>query len=242
MVPLGYSFNRSYENRSNEAQTGGQGILILAATWFVFWVAYGLTQNIQPYQQLLELLDTGFAQTYEYYRNNAEIPAETLVQLGFAVEELRRIIPTVLPGILLCTVVIAVWINLLLSASIIARLQPDKTPWKKYSQWRLPDKLVWVLIAAAVLLLLGMEKTSQVATGMLLVTALLYFFQGLAVFIHLLEKWKIPVYLRVLIYLILILQSYGLIILMFAGLADVWFNFRRPQSSDNMDDNENHPK
>lgn len=239
MVPLGYSFSRSYQNRSDEAHTGGQATAILAATWFVFWIVYGLTQNTQPYHQLVELLDIRFAETYEYYRTNADIPAETLVQLGLAVEELRRIIPIILPGILSCMIVITVWINLLLSTSIIARLQPDKTPWKKYSQWRLPDKLVWILIAAAVLLLVGQGIASQAAAGTLMVTALLYFFQGLAVFIHLLEKWKIPVYLRVMIYVILILQSYGLIILMFAGLADVWFNFRRPRSSDNMDDNEN---
>lgn len=235
MVPLGYSFNLSYRNKNNEAQAGGKGAIILAVSWLVFWIAYGAVQNIHPYQHLLELLDTGFAQTYEYYRNNADIPADTLVQLGFAVEELRRIIPTILPGLLCCTVVITVWINLLFSASIIARLRPDQTPWKKYSQWRLPDKLVWFLIAATVMLLLGQGKTSQVATTIVLVTALLYFFQGLAVFIHLLEKWKIPIYLRVLIYLILILQSYGLIILMLAGLADVWLNFRRTQSSNNKD-------
>lgn len=242
MVPLGYSFNRSYKNKSNEIQTGAQGAILLAASWLVFWIGYGAVQEIQPYQHLLELLDTGFAGTYEYYRNNADIPAETLVQLGFAVEELRRIIPIILPGILCCTVIITVWINLLFSASILARLQPDQTPWQKYSQWRLPDKLVWLLIAAVLMLLVGQEKTSQVATGILLVTALLYFFQGLAVFIHLLEKWKIPVYLRVLFYLILILQSYGLIFLMLAGLADVWFNFRRSRSSDNMDGDGNHPK
>lgn len=234
LVPLGFSFSRSYNNKNNEVQAGMRGVIILVASWLIFWTAYGTVQNVNPYQNLLEVLDGGFAQMFEYYRNSDELPAETLVQLEFAFQEMRRIIPTILPGILCCTVVITVWINLLVSTSLIARVQPEITPWKKYSQWRLPDKMVWVLIAAGVTLLLGMEQTSQVGIGMLLLTSLLYFFQGLAVFIYLLDKWKIPSYLRILIYVILILQSYGLILLILAGLADVWFNFRRPQSSDNM--------
>ena len=125
----------------------------------------------------------------------------------------------ILPGILCCTILITVWINLIFSASLIARLQPDQSPWQKYSQWRLPDKLVWFLIAAVVILLLGQERASQIGVGILFVTALLYFFQGFAVFIYLLDKWNIPVYLKILIYVILILLSYGLMLMILAGLA-----------------------
>jgi uncharacterized protein YybS (DUF2232 family) len=111
------------------------------------------------------------------------------------------------------------------------------TPWKKYSQWRLPDKLVWVFIAAAVILLIGQESMSQIGVGIFFITALLYFFQGLAVFIYMLEKWNVPVYLRILIYIILVLQSYGLFFLILAGLADVWFNFRHTEPGNNVNGN-----
>ncbi len=233
MVPLGYSFNKSYSNNENEIQTGARGTVILAASWLIFWILYGTFQDINPYQHLLEMIDSGFAQTYEYYRTNSELPAENLLQLEQAVNELRRIIPLVLPGILCCSVLVTVWINLLFSASLISRLRPEQTAWKKYSQWRLPDKLIWVFIAAGIILLIGQEQTSQIGIAIFLATALLYFFQGLAIFIHMLEKWNVPVYLRILIYVILIIQSYGLILLILAGLADVWFNFRQSLPNDN---------
>jgi uncharacterized protein YybS (DUF2232 family) len=62
---------------------------------------------------------------------------------------------------------------------------------------------------------------------MLLLSGLLYFFQGLAVCIALLERWNVPVFIRVVLYSFLIIQSYGVIILTFLGIGDVWFNFRQ---------------
>jgi uncharacterized protein YybS (DUF2232 family) len=61
------------------------------------------------------------------------------------------------------------------------------------------------------------------------ITGTLYFFQGLAVFVALLERWRTPTFLRVLLYVVFILQSYGMLMLTILGLSDVWFNFRRPR-------------
>ena len=237
LVPLGYSFSKSCEGRHNEIQTGLRGTLVLTVTWLIFWGGYGTVQEISPYHHLLELLDTGFAQTYEYSMKNTEIPAENILQLEQAVNELRRIIPMILPAILCCTVLITVLINLIFSQMLLTRLQPKRMLWRKYSQWRLPDKLVWFLIAAGIILLIGKSRLSQVALAIFFTTALLYFFQGLAVFIHMLAKWNVPVYVRILIYGILILQSYGLILLTFLGITDVWYNFRRKHSIDNLNNN-----
>lgn len=235
LAPLGYSFSKSFGSGGSEIQAGARGAVVLAASWLIFWVIYGTVQEINPYHHLLEMLDSGFAQTYEYYMKSSDLPAESIIQLEQVVNELRRIIPMILPGILCCTVLITVWINLTFSATVLARIQPENTPWKKYSQWRLPDKLVWVFIGAGIFLLAGQGGLSQAAIAAFLSTALLYFFQGLAVFIHLLEKWNVPIYLRILIYGILIIQSYGLILMTLVGLADVWFNFRRKLPIDNPD-------
>ncbi len=47
-------------------------------------------------------------------------------------------------------------------------------------------------------------------------------------FVALLERWRTPT-TRVLLYLVFILQSYGMLMLAVLGLSDVWFNFRRPR-------------
>jgi cbb3-type cytochrome oxidase subunit 3 len=49
----------------------------------------------------------------------------------------------------------------------------------------------------------------------------------MAVFIHYLDRWKVPRYLRIILYVILAVQSYGLLLLSMVGVADIWFNFRK---------------
>lgn len=233
LIPLGFSFNRSALGGESEWRTAVRGSLILAASWIVFWALYGAVKGINPYTYLLHVLDSGFAEAYEYYRTSAELPAETLLRIEKAVEELRALIPKILPGLLCCTVILTVWINMVGSIRVIEKIRPGKLPWRQYSRWRLPDNLVWFAIGSGVLLLSDWGGISVAALGVLLVCGLLYFFQGLAVFVHLLETWKVPLYFRIAIYAILILQSYGLLLLIILGLADVWIDFRRHPRNDN---------
>jgi uncharacterized protein YybS (DUF2232 family) len=232
LIPLGYSFNRSEAVRENELRTCFKGFIVLGVSWLIFWSAYGTVHGINPYNQLLQVLDTGFSQTYELYSENSEIPAETQVDIEQAVTELRAAIPKILPGILACTVLLTVWINLLGSISLLERLAPGRVPWKKYRDWRLPDRLIWMPIGAGIALIAGDGIVSSTGFSFVLISALLYFFQGLAVFINFMDRWNVPIYLKILIYGILILQSYGLLLLSVIGIADVWFNFRNRLNRD----------
>ena len=87
----------------------------------------------------------------------------------------------------------------------------------------------WMLVAAVAVLLVSDGMVRDASVWVLLVTGILYFFQGLAVFVALLERWRTPTFLRVLLYLVFILQSYGMLMLAILGLSDVWLNFRRPR-------------
>jgi uncharacterized protein YybS (DUF2232 family) len=233
LIPLGYSLNKSAMDGEGEWRTGARGCLILGGSWLVFWAAYGVVEGINPYTQLLQLLDAGFSQAYEYYRTSADLPVEAILQLEQVIEGLRTLIPKILPGLLCCTVILTVWLNMIGSINILDKIRPGNPPWRKYSLWQLPDQLVWFAIGSGTLLLLDMGGISEIALGGVLMSSLLYFFQGLAVFIHLLEKWKVPLYFRIAIYAILVLQSYGLLLLTILGLADVWIDFRHRPNDDN---------
>lgn len=236
LVPLGFSFNKSAAANEDEIQTALKGLIVLGVSWLVFWTVYGTIQGVNPYSQLLQVLDTGFAQTYEVYRNNTDIPLETLVNIERIVTELRAMIPRILPGVLVCTLLLTVWINLLGSISLLERLKPETLPWKKYSEWRLPDRLVWIPVIAGFAWAMGDGVISSAGLCLVLVSTMLYFFQGLAVLIFFLDRWKTPLYLKILIYGFLIFQSYGLLMLSIAGIADVWIDFRRKQHKDDQPD------
>ena len=83
------------------------------------------------------------------------------------------------------------------------------------------------------MLLIGEDGIRSAGLSLIIISALLYFFQGLAVFVHYVDKWKVPVYLKIAIYGILILQSYGLLLLSILGLADVWLDFRKKTRTNN---------
>ncbi|VAW35832.1 hypothetical protein MNBD_DELTA04-742 [hydrothermal vent metagenome] len=235
LIPLAYSLNRSAAAGEGEVRTGIRGVIVLGVSWLVFWAVYGIILSVNPYTHLLKTLDSGFAQLYEIYSQNGNLPADTLLNLEQVIHELRRLIPIILPGMLACSVIMTVWMNMVGANSLLQRLRPDLAPWRKYSHWRLPDRIVWLPIVAGVALTVGSGIVKNVAIGILLVSALLYFFQGLAVLIHLLDKWKVPLYIRILIYGIIVLQGYGLFVLVITGVADVWIDFRHRH------DNKQHP-
>ncbi|MBM9537171.1 DUF2232 domain-containing protein [Desulfobulbus alkaliphilus] len=230
LIPLGYTLFRSANAGESAATSGGKGVVVLALTWILFWAVYGAATGISPYRQLLDSLDQGFRQTVELYESReAEVPGETLHQVQQLTDDIREIIPRILPGVLASIVVVTVWINLAFSNIMAHRLGDVPPPWGKYSTWKLPDQLLWVAIIAGAVMLLGRGLLQFAGSWVLMLAGLLYFFQGLAVCIALMERWKVPVYVRILLYFILVIQTYGILLLAFVGVADVWFNFRRPR-------------
>lgn len=228
LVPLGCSLFRSAATQESAAVSGGKGVAVLGLTWLVFWGVYGTVTGTNPYKYLLELLDLGFQQSLEFYTSKeAGLAPEVVFTLQEVTNGMRKAMPALLPGLLASALVITVWINMATSNSLINWYCKGTFPWGKYSTWKLPEQLVWVPILAITVMLIGTGDLQYTGAWMLLISGLLYFFQGLAVFIALLERWNVPVYIRGMLYFVLIIQSYGLLILALLGISDIWFDFRK---------------
>jgi uncharacterized protein YybS (DUF2232 family) len=236
MLPLGYSLYRSSRLQLDAVAAGTRGGIVLALSWFVFWAVYGITAGTNPYANLLLMLDGSFGRIIEIYRNSADLPPDVLYSLEQIVTEIRNFLPKVLPGLLAGSVLITVWLNLVISGSLIQRLRPEQTYWQRYPYWSLPDRVVWLAIGAGLLTLAGRGSLQNTGYCLVIVAAILYFFQGLAVFIHFLDRLKVPAYLRIVLYVILAVQSYGILILSVIGIADIWFDFRRLNRDEQIND------
>jgi len=79
----------------------------------------------------------------------------------------------------------------------------------------------------ALVALVSSGQIQIVAINALIIGGILYFFQGLAVFSFFLHKWNLPMLLRSFLYVMVIFQSFGTLILIGTGLADVWFDLRK---------------
>lgn len=227
MVPLGYTLAWSAMAEEEPALSGGKGLAVLAASWFLFWSFFAFLTDINPYTQLLQTINTGLEQAGEMYNApESGLSEETRYQLKLLFDEARQGIPRLLPGMLASLVLITVWLNMTLSNGFAERLSRIKAPWGPYASWQLPEHLVWLPITALVLILFSSGQVQQVGLWLCMLAGAMYCFQGLAVCLTLFHRWNIPKYLRAVLFFMLVVQRYGLVALALLGLSDVWFNFR----------------
>ncbi|MBI5557930.1 MAG: DUF2232 domain-containing protein [Deltaproteobacteria bacterium] len=229
-LPLAYVLARAVQNNRSVLRAGMTGALMLISTWVMGAFLYGMVEQVQPYNQILETIDTSLTATFSLYQQSSDIDPETLAQIQLAFTRIRAIIPVIFPAILLITVLCTVWINLLLGNVLLKKKDIRLSPWQPYGQWRLPDQLVWLVVASGIGLLLPLPLLSKISLNCMLVAAVLFFFQGLAVLTSLFDKWAVPWAFRFFVYALVLIQAYGIIFLAIAGLIDVWFDLRKSQN------------
>ncbi len=227
LVPVGIAFSYGVFNRKSPVATGFIGSLILAFTWLLYWSVLALLHQTNPYAALLVELDSGLSSGLILYEESAELAPETLESVRMAVELLRVYIPKILPALLVSALLSIVWLNLALGNWLLKKKARELTPWPDYNEWKLPDPFVWVVVLSGVIFLLLPQPLSVFGLNGLIVCSTVYFFQGLAIAASLLNRWSVPRLIRVLIYALIFIQTYGIIVLSFLGLIDVWADFRR---------------
>jgi uncharacterized protein YybS (DUF2232 family) len=139
---------------------------------------------------------------------------------------MKMVLPLIMPSILTGVALLTIWIAMT-AGNRIAFVLTGRSPWPQYRFWRLPDRLVWLMIAAALIALIPAGILKAGGINALIVGGLVYWFQGLAVCTFFLHKWNVPVLLRAFLYVMVVFQSFGTVILFGTGLADVWLDFRK---------------
>lgn len=227
LIPLGISFGRSAAAKKNEINTALSGLFIFGVSIVIYGVIVNIIKDVNPYNQLLDYLDAFIVQVFEVNKNRSDIPLETINYIDQELTAIRSFIPKLLPGTLACILLTTVWINLAATNAILKKLKPGILPWKKYSEWYLPDKLVWLPVFAGFALLFGNDLIATAGLSFTLISIQVYFFQGLSILIFFIDRWNTPLLLKIAIYAIL-LQMTGLLVpsLAFIGLADVWIDLR----------------
>lgn len=226
-VPLAFSLRRSAQRGADPAAAGGAGLAVLSGCWLACWLLRGLLTGLNPYAALLADLDSSLEQLMIICRSSGELSSELLRELELTAELLRSALPKVLPGLLAGGAVFTVWLNLTVGGGLLRRLKPEQAPWPEYHLWRLPDSLIWLLIAAVLLAMTGAGGFETAGYSLAAVMLLLYFFQGAAVFAALLRRWQVPVFWRIVLYVFAAAQGCGVLLLTAAGTADTWADFRK---------------
>jgi len=228
LLPVGYALAKASREKRSINNAGLHASVALTVTWCASVFIIGLFSHTNPYSETLTAIDGVIASSVEIYQQSAELSDETAYQLQKAIEQIRQIIPVIFPALLLITVAITVWINIIAGIWLLTKHgNHGLCHWTEYGPWRLPDQLVWVIIASGFSLMLPVQFISRIGLNLLLVLGTLYFFQGLAVLSFLLGKWAVPRPVRIFIYVLMCVQAYGMFFLAIFGLLDVWIDFRK---------------
>lgn len=206
--------------------SGGKALVAVMGAWGAVALVIGAVNHVNLYAEMLKAIDMGLAQTWANYRKMPDFPVESAAEFEQLFAAMRATVPVIMPGMLVVSAITIVWANMTLAGGLLARR--GYPSWPPFASWRLPEVLVWPLIAAGFMLFTG-GLVRSAALNVVLVLATLFQVQGVSVALHLLGRWNVPRPVRVLLLFVVMIQAYGIVLLALLGVADIWADFRKPR-------------
>ena len=230
MLPAGFMLARSAEKGESPPLAGAKSTATLVFSWGLLVAILAISYGKSPYGSLLQSLNVGIEETLSQYRQSTEIAPEAMMMLETTLHQMQVVIPIILPAIFCCCAILAIWLTMALGNRLAPRLA-KRTVWPQFRLWQLPDRLIWIAIGSALITVVpGLPR--NIAVNLLLVLSAVYCLQGFSLCVFFMNKWRVPPLLRSFIYVMIVFQSFGTLILLMAGVADIWFDFRKLNPKD----------
>lgn len=227
VVLLFFSLERGWSIESVVAGTAGG---MIAAVSAVLLYSFGSLSHLrQVIQGALE--------------ENLEMSLEVYEKIGFSGEGMEILreraaqiiegILQIMPALAFASFVTVILVNLF----FLYRRFPDHHSFfgstSDLREWKSPEPLIWCFILSGFFLFLpGWEMLQILALNFLLVIAVFYFFQGLAIVAYYFHHKNIPFFFRSLAYVLIIFEQILTLFVVGLGLFDLWGDFRRLKKKD----------
>ncbi len=238
-IPVGYILALSAFSGYSPVYSGFRGTVSLVLCWGAMILGITVITGINPITNFLGSVDSGIEDALLLYRQTSSVQPETIALIEQSFEQIRTILPGILPSIIAVFALLIVWFTMIAGNHFVSRFTGYR-PWSDYRSWQLPEKLIWVLIGSTIISLLSSGSLRTVGINALIIFCFIYFFQGFSIFSFYLDKWKIPLVLRMFLYGMMLFQSIGTLLLLLVGIGDVWFDLRHQRviSANNDIDND----
>ncbi len=194
-------------------------ILVLVALLFLLGEAFwqGLTPQAVLARKGQEIMGT-VRQVLGEAGSSPLIP-------GVAQADVEALMVRLLPGLIITNMGLVAWINVILARQITPALG-GRPLGKPLYYWATPEWLIFVLLGGGFLLLVPVQAVRLFSLNLLMVVAVLYFCQGVAIVATWFHRLGLPRFLRVIGYPLLFLNPFFFVIITL-GLIDLWLDFRR---------------
>jgi len=177
-----------------------------------------------------ENFDSAVTDSISYYKEQG-VDEEKLSVLRETMNQLSSVIRTGFPAIIVIAVTTFVNFNYFLARRLLSNLRYMPQSTLSTSQWRTPDRFIWVFIVSGFAIWAGramaLDFLYRVGLNFMILMLATYLVQGFILVNFFLKKWKWPVFSQIFLYMVLVFQPLFLIMIILWGIFEVWFNFRK---------------
>lgn len=197
------------------------GLLVL-----LYLIVLGQLQSVDIDGQLRSITHAAMKQVGDAYRQSG-ITGSDLQGIEAVLAQAEDLLIMIYPAVILMTLGICAGCNLLLLKRVAA-FTGKELAFGRFSSFRNPDVLVWLLIVPGFALLADLALVDRVAMNLVAVVSFLYLIQGIAVVIWFFRKHSLPRFIMVFLFVMLLFQPMFAALIAAVGLIDLWADFRAP--------------
>lgn len=164
--------------------------------------------------------------TLTLYKNMG-MPEENIRVIEGAMPQIQYVMVRILPALVISSSLLVAWMSLIMANPVFNAKGMDFPDFGILNRWKSPEFLIWVAIGAGMLILIPEKALKVIGINGLLILAVIYFFQGIAVVAFFFEKKKFPRLLRIFLYSLIGFQQILLLCIVCMGFFDVWIDIRK---------------
>ena len=198
--------------------------MLLLSLGFLFFLA--LSKNMGPLEMAVNYLQSQLKVTVRAYEEMG-MPRENAIQFEAYTKAFIATILKIYPSLIIIGTGFAVWLNVVIAKPLFRVGNLEYPAFTPTDRWQTPDSMVWGVIVAGFALFLSSGSIKLLAINALIIIMTIYLFHGLSIVLFFLNKHHVAPWMRICIYVLIIIQQLFFVILALVGLFDQWIDFRK---------------
>ena len=184
-------------------------------------------QTGQPPLRLIEsYILSSIGENIKLYEQ-MNISSEQLTLIRDHSGPIAALLTRIFPAMLLVGASLFIWLNIFAARRLFQKYGLHYPEFGDLSLWKAPEKMVWLLIGAGGMLLVETGAVKYTGLNLLITCLFVYLLAGLSVIGYFFKVKKVPVFFKILFYVLIMIQQYLLLVVMALGLFDLWADFRK---------------
>jgi len=178
----------------------------------------------------MQLIETHIHESLQYsikFYAEFGMSSEQIESIKENVPEITKTILGLLPSMVVVSASFLAWINVLMMRFLFQKTQTPCPDYGDLARWKIPDWLVWFVIASGGMTLLPLPEIKLVGFNGLIIFLFVYLLQGFSIVHFFFKKKSVPRFLRTIFYLFLFVYQTLLLVVATVGLFDIWIDFRK---------------